>query len=179
MTADVLGASAFTLLGVLITIAAGFVTLKRQIAGEIRRVRYEIIQSYAERLEDARLTHYPDLYRTLSDAIKVLDYPDAHPEGLDLARLESEVNAWDSARGVLLSAESGERAVSLRALLRRQARRSGAPLLTDLRPSLAALEVALRVDLGVYALEFANIERNFRRFGSIPPEESRSPGVAD
>ena len=36
-----------------------------------------------------------------------------------------------------------------------------------------ALEVALRMDVGVYALEFAEIERGFRRYGSArdPPTQ--------
>ena len=163
MNNQALAASLFTLLGLVVTVIAGFL---------LKRRRYELLDSYAQRLTEERLKRYPELYKLLSSALKVLDYPDAFPEELDLARLQATVNEWDSSWGLLLTVESGDKAQELRKVLHGLSGKQS-PLPEDdadrLRQALVGLEVALRVDLGVYALEYVSIKPGFRRYRSKSP----------
>jgi hypothetical protein len=151
-------ASLVTLVVTVLTVAAGFL---------LKRRRYELLDLYAQRLTDERLKRYPELYKVLSSALKVLDYPDEFPDGLDLASLRTTVNEWDSSWGVLLTVESGDKAQQLRRVLHDLSRKQP-PLAADettaLHQALVGLEIALRVDLGVYALEYVSIKPGFRRY---------------
>lgn len=174
MTSTVLTASLFTLIGVILTVTANFIIQQRQHDAAIRKARFDILGIYAQKLEHERLERYPALYSLLSSTIKQIDYPDAFAHPVDVRALEQALSAWDSSWGLLLTEESGGKAQSLREILRgfvRSLDKSATSDLNQLRPSLVALEIALRVDLGVYAVEFAEIERNFRSYDSVPHPE--------
>ncbi|HYK01480.1 MAG TPA: hypothetical protein VE974_06970 [Thermoanaerobaculia bacterium] len=126
-------------------------------------------------IEDERLKRYPGLYLLISSAIKQIDYPDAFETALEVRLVEEKFNEWDSSWGLLFTEESGKRAQFVRQMLRRLVRTEKVPTESDqreLRASFLALEIALRVDTGVYAVEFAEIERNFRSYDSVPHPEN-------
>jgi hypothetical protein len=154
--------------------------LRRQISGEERKVRLGILSVFAAKLEDRRLETHAEICCILSDAPKHIDYPEMFSEALDLTFLESSISTLDSKYSAFFSAESGERAMELRGQLRRSVR-EGCSLkdalasvrpewLRELRHALVGFEIALRMDLGVYAVEFAEIERGFKRYDRKPQE---------
>jgi hypothetical protein len=167
-------ASVFALLGVLVTVAAQSVALRRQIAGEERKGRFGILLAFAAELEEHRLAAYSEICSMLSDAVKHIDYPDMFTEALDLSDLERKLCSLDSKYSILFSSLSGDSSMKLRDQLRQIVRErttlQAEHLVTqpawveELRHALIDLEVALRLDLGVYAVEFAEIERGFKKY---------------
>lgn len=171
------------LVGGLVTFFAGWLSDRRRFVAEIQKMRHDVLRMYAEKLIEARMGAYPQLYPILSNAGKHLDFPDAFNKQINIADLESAVNIWDSQHGVLLTVESGRRAMELRTQIRAIARSNvwdtpesdeSKKLWSDLRDSLAAFEVALRGDLGVYAVEFGNPERGFRSYGTVCESDAYS-----
>jgi hypothetical protein len=166
--------SLLTLLGVLITVFVSYQITIRRITAEIHKTNQGTLAIYAEYLGKARIDSYPELFGILSTLVKAIDYhPDLGNPDLALIDAFSKINEWDSRHGLLLAHESGKRCFSLRLILRdiiRAGYHSLGPFIsdqcrkTDLENALVGLEVALRKDLGVYALEEWNIEPSFRTY---------------
>jgi hypothetical protein len=180
------------LLGILVTVLAQSLALHRQLAGEEKRVHLGVLPILAGKLEEKRLETHAELCSVLSDALKHIDYSDMFSQVLDLAAFENSISVLDSKHSAFFSAESGERAMELRKQLRIAVREKRSleeataleqpEWLRELRHALLGLEVALRVDLGVYNVEYSTVERGFKRYdrasGSItsrPKLKGRHP----
>jgi hypothetical protein len=123
-----------------------------------RDAHYECLKHYSGELITIRLSAYPKIYKIISNAVKTIDFPQACQSKLNLLSLEQEINEWDNANGILLGKNSGHQAFELRRLLRVLVEHGHKSSTTTcqlgyLRKALAKLEIALRIDLGVYDLE--------------------------
>jgi len=158
------------LVGVVITVIVTHRNTVRTLTAEIRKVRYGVLNVYAERLCEARLLAYSEIYPLLSNTVKMIDYPELFTQSEDIEHLENQLNVWDSKHGLLLTKESGNHAMKTRSTLR-SLRKQGyktihncgqdRSAMKELCDALVGLEVALRVDLGIYAVESWNIETGF------------------
>src|ERR1043166_523468 len=163
-------ASSATLLGVLITVLVAHRSTVRTLTAEIQKPRYGVLNVYAERLCEARLLAYSEIYPLLSNTVKMIDYPELFPQSKDIERLENQLNVWDSKHGLLLTKESGSHAMKTRAAFRSLSKQGyktvhncthNPSAKKELADAIVGLEVALRIDLGIYALESWNIETGF------------------
>ena len=179
----ILVAPLFALIGILVTITAQHLALRRQISGDRWKSRFGILLAFAGELEKRRLDAYSEIGLILSDAVKRIDFPDMSDDSLDLPHLESTLSALDSKYSILFSSLCGENAMKLRVTLRRIIRRTGVGVgfrslspaeVAELRDALIGLEVALRIDLGVYAVEFAEIERGYKQYTGTSKAENFS-----
>lgn len=159
------GPQLFAFMGVMLTILVGWLSLQRQIASEIKKVQYGVLSVYANKLIKSRLAAYPAIYRLLSDTNKLIESGAAN---LDLFEFERQFKALDSHHGLLFTTESGRWAQFLRENLRNvtsgPASILSAAELSKLQKILIGLEVALRVDIGVSSLEYANVDPGFQRY---------------
>lgn len=142
----------FTLLGVIITLLIGWLNMRRQ-------TRYDSLKICADKLISERIKVYPALYKIISDAIKNIDFE----HKIDLQQLEEQLNRWDSENAIFLAQFSGDRAVELRYHLRKVLDREIKDYqYRELREKLIELEIGLRVDLSIYALEAGRVRRAYR-----------------
>lgn len=159
--------SLLTLLGAILSVIIGYSKTLRTIDTELHKQHYGVLNIYAKGLFEKRLSVYSELYSILSNAVKIIDYPDLFTEPVNIVDIENKLNEWDSNYGLLLTKESGARAMTVRKALRTLSSKFTTihDCLKDheskekLEESLVGLEVALRVDLGVYAVESWNIKK--------------------
>ena len=147
-----------------VSILVDWLTTRRELA----KARRELTSTYAGKLLEVRLKVYPELYAALSDFIK-------HIEGgsekylagqaltiSDVQNLLTVIVAWDSKHALVLSDRAGRAIFDLRQHLvelitQRQSTREEAiaelETLDGLLGAAQEVELALKVDLGIYEVE--------------------------
>jgi hypothetical protein len=157
--------AAFIAVGGVVISAVLSLRLAKSAAGaEIEKTRQTLTSTYAGKLADARLAAYPKLYPLLSDLAKHIEGgSDMHITGehltvTDARSLLSKLNAWDSEHALLLSDHASTEIFELRQRLVPIALETAARQLTEtelneLLQNAQCLEIALKVDLGVYEVE--------------------------
>jgi biopolymer transport protein ExbD len=125
-------AAIIALVGVMLSIFISFVTSRRAIKLELRKLRLQAQQTYESKLLEIRLTVYPEAYSYLSSFIK-----EAQRNGLSRIAVEtllSKLDEWDSKNSLFLSGDASNTLHDFRMeffLLSRRASQNYAPSVQD------------------------------------------------
>lgn len=163
-----------TFAGSVLTTTLFFLRYTANARAELRRLRLEIRNQYADQLLKQRLECYPECYRLLSDFIKVGRGFSSGRRGYAAIPIEQiitvndSINSWDSEHAILMSNDAGRKIYELRIELQRAitalAENSGAAMdakaFEVIADKMAIVEIALKTDIGVFAVdEFLNLAR--------------------
>ena len=155
-------AAIIALTGVVLSIVISFVTSRRAIQLELRKLRLQAQQTYESKLLEIRLAVYPEVYSYLSSFIK-----EAQRNLLSKTAVEtllSKLDEWDSKNSIYLSGDASNTLYDFRAELFGLLKESDEELtrkfrsidfLCKLRDQIVECELALRCDLGIYGLDFS------------------------
>jgi hypothetical protein len=146
--------SLISLAGVVSSLLISYLVSNRQIRVQLESVRYQLAQSYTEKLYLKRLDVYPALYEIISRFAKRM-----RRENISQAEFNTfveEVNAWDSKYALLVSAFAAQQLITLRKTLRALELSQGETLSKEtlcetLFPLILELELAMKTELGVFA----------------------------
>jgi hypothetical protein len=162
-------AAMIAFVGVLASVGVSALLARWTAKNELNKARLELTSAYAAKLLDARLSAYPTLYAVLSDFIKHIE--GGSPQFLqgvpiaasDIRQLLADLVSWDSKNSLLLSDRAGRVNFALRQYVislvlflnneQSQQALSTPAVIGPLHKHLAEMEVALKVDLGVYDVE--------------------------
>ncbi len=132
----------------------------RQTKIELDKHSEQIRQEFSRRLFEKRMSVYPELYSFLSDFIKKVHFGD--PNRDDVEQLFSQIQSWDSKNAILFSAKAGRVAYYLRTKLFELLKKSEPEMIDflvnqnnqkQLILDIQAVELSLKSELGVYAIE--------------------------
>jgi hypothetical protein len=166
-------------IGALFSIASALYLTSRKISAEFRFRRADLSNTYAENLLIRRLELYPEIWRHLSAyAKKFPKNKESKPDATVsiLRQLHDNISEWDSNHGLIMSAHAAKSCHKFRTRMRRmlEARKesSDTELLTQdehdiITENLAKLELALRIDIGVYEVEQLEARKIMLRYGDV------------
>lgn len=174
-------------IGALFSIASALYLTSRKISAEFRFRRVDLSNTYAENLLHRRLELYPEIWQHLSAYAKMFPKGEESKSAASvssLRQLHDNIRDWDSINGLIMSTHTAKSCHKFRSTMRRmlEARKddSGTELLTKeehetIRQNLAILELALRIDIGIYEVEQLEARKIMLRYGDI----SRQTQAAD
>jgi len=160
--------SLFTVLVPLFSVIVSVFTSVAFTRREIKKARQQLTSTYAEKLLDARLAAYPNLYAVLSGFIKHIEggsekYMAGQSLTVSDARsLLAAIIPWDNQNALYLSDRAGRAIFDLRQQLINIVKEISSTgdgdilsgkTLDSLLYGAQQLELALKVDLGVYEVE--------------------------
>lgn len=167
-------AALIALSGVVFSIVGSLIATTRATNIELQKLRTEIQQTYADRLLEKRLEVYPELYAYLSDFIKVIRFSSVTKDSLE--KLHSQVMQWDSRHSILFTARTGVIFHHFYMLLMEMVKLSDMEIRgrfsseeekKRLRHALSGVELALKSDLGIYVVEFADLSKVFTSYQEV------------
>ena len=157
--------------GVLASAFVSWLIAKRQVSGEIQRLRYELETAYGQKLQEKRIAIYPDLFAILSEYTKRIQANDATH---DLIKsVHAQLEQWHTKNGLFLTAQTFSIAYRFRRVLRNMvsksdeafaARLADAERRRQLIRDAWELELGLRNDLGIFEVEFFEPGRRFKSY---------------
>jgi hypothetical protein len=166
--------------GVLISAAISWVISRRKIESEIRGIRLEMQSSYANKLQERRLDVYPLLHTSIIEFVKDIQARTTSFEHLEA--LYESVSEWDSKNSILLGAHSRyvlyrfERALH-NIVKKGEAAFKNRIVSSEQRKKLIRrcfeVDLALKSDLGVFEIEFAEPGKRFASYLEMPEELDR------
>jgi hypothetical protein len=166
--------SAIALAGVIISVIVSVLISSRQAKIELDKLRTEIQRAYTDKLLDKRLNTYPVLYKLLSDFAKIIEYGVLSKATIE--KLRKNMLNWDSENGILLSGHSGTTYVKFRKVLSELVKMNDKDFQKEYSSSEACwemlrqaneVEFALKQDIGIYVVEFADIDRKFKTYQEV------------
>jgi hypothetical protein len=177
-------------IGALFSIASALYLTSRKISAEFRFRRADLSNTYAENLLLRRLELYPEIWQHLGAYGKKFpkdkeNKPTANVSAMK--QLHENISEWDSTNGLIMSTHTAKSCHKFRKALRQMldARKedSGTEFLTKeehetIRDNLAILELALRIDIGIYEVEQLEARQIMLRYGDISRNRP-SPSDAD
>jgi hypothetical protein len=152
--------SLIPLAGLILSALASLLISRRVVAAESHKLLFEAKKVYDNKLLEARLATYPNLYTLLSKFIK-----GTRQQSIERSTLESfiaEVNEWDCTHAILFSTYAGKACHDLRHFLEDLLREnnetliqslSSQPVIRTLIGKIRKLELALKSDLGIYGVD--------------------------
>lgn len=163
--------------GVLISAVISWAISRRKIESEIRGIRLEMQSGYADKLQERRLEVYPLLHGSIIEFVKDIQARTTSFEHLEA--LYELVREWDSKNSIVLGAHSryvvyrferalhnmvkkGEVAFQNRIVSSEQRKR--------LIRRCFEVDLALKSDLGVFEIEFAQPGKRFASYLEMPEE---------
>jgi hypothetical protein len=160
--------------GVIISAAFSWIIAQRSLGTELRKQQLQLFQSYAERLQERRLAVYPEAFAILSECAKAVYRETITREYLVTAL--SQFQTWDSANSLLLSGHAANIVFDAQWQLHdRLKSMSGLPNPAYLLESIEAMELALKGDIGVFAVEFED-NLKFKSYGEVGSAVSQRLG---
>jgi hypothetical protein len=162
------------LAGAILSVVASLLASMRLTGVELQKLRAEIQQSYAGKLMEKRLNVYPTLYAPLSNFIKVIRFESLSKSKFE--QLRTQMQALDTEHSVFFSGDTG---VVFHKFLMMLAELSEMPdeMIQQkyaaeeekrvLRHRISEVEIALKNDLGIYVVEFADPQKTFRSYQEI------------
>ena len=173
-------------IGALFSIVSAIYISSRRIDAEFRYRRVELTKLYSENLLKERLRLYPGLWRMTSAYAKLLKafpvYQDSHAaaDRNSLRAFNDAVTQWDNENGLILSSKSARACFRLRRAVRdvlakedagAQDTKAAAALSNReadmLYEQLTQLEIALRVDIGVFEVDEHEARKAAASFAAI------------
>jgi len=166
--------------GVLLSVVVSLITNSRQTANELTKLRTEIQQSYAGKLLEKRLEVYPQTYLLLSEFGKKLELGAFTKRDLEL--LYKKLNELDSTASILFSGHTGNIAFHLRRFLTELLKLTIDEIkkpekIKEIKKRIGEFELALKSDLGIYVVEFADPSKRFSSYGDVHKavDQDKSP----
>jgi hypothetical protein len=165
-------------MGILISVSTSVLVNRQQNATEIKKLRTEIQQAYAHRLIEKRIEVYQVLYKLLSEFDKVIHF--GIPTKLTkrvISDLFDNILKWDSENAIFMSGNTGRKLYEFRWRLSELKDMSNDQFLNyfnmpkkqkGLLELANQLEVALKVDIGVYIVEFDNENKIPHSYRDVP-----------
>jgi hypothetical protein len=141
---------------------------------ELQKLRIEIQQTYADKLLEKRLEIYPTIYAPLSNFVKVIRFGTLTKTACE--QLRTQMDELDSKYSVLFSGRTGVVFHKLHLLLVElsslpnealQEKYASDQEKRELRHRLGEAELALKSDLGIYIVEFADPKKTFDSYQEI------------
>ncbi len=166
--------SLIAMAGVLISAAMSWIVSRRQVNAEVERLRLEIQRSYATNLNNKRLEVYPALYSLMNDYTVSIQNQNMSLE--KLKTLSEKVSEWYTRNGLLLSGLTNGSVYTFLRTINRIAQKSEAAFTTRLAASEQRqqliqdawkVQVGLKNDIGIYKVEFSDLETNFSSYSEI------------
>jgi len=162
--------SIIAVVGVLIATIISYITSQRQTKAEFQKLQADVERAYGTKLFDKKLDAYPELYAYVSDFIKILN-----SRRIDSKLVKSfyeHWQKWDSKYAILFSASTHGICSRVRHKIGDLAKKSDEEMLQffdpqsikNLKAELQAVELALKFELGVFALESPDIEKINRHY---------------
>lgn len=149
--------------GVILSVLLSFASSKRTLRIELEKVYRTIEQGYASRLFDKRIDAYLIIFQLLSDFVKFIRYDES--EKLSLKEFLNKLNEYDSNHGILFSNDTGLKFHLLRKHIRFFVKNNKVidELISDektgILEKIGAVEIALKNELGIFAVEYRNWEK--------------------
>ena len=151
-----------------VTTALFFARYAASSRAELRRLQLQTRSEYAEELLKTRLEVYPELYNVISEFIKHVwgfrsgDFGYVGATGAQLSELSTKISDWDSKHAILMSMEVSGALWLLRTAVQQKV--SSIPKedmnsiveegdFKNIGDKMVAVELALKTDLGVFAVE--------------------------
>jgi hypothetical protein len=146
--------SLISLAGVIVSLLISYLVSNRQAKIQIESLRYQLAQSYTEKLYLKRLEVYPVLYEIISSFAKRIRHEAISQK--ELRAFAEKINEWDSKHALLTSAFTVQQLITLRKALRSlevsgEERFSKDTLYKTVFPLILDLELAMKTELGVFA----------------------------
>ena len=155
------------LIGVLVSVAISLFSSMRLTNTELQKLRQEIQKTYSGKLLDKRLEVYPDLYYLLSDFAKKALFGTVVKR--DLEKLLDQTNKWNSRHSILFSGQTNKVSYHFRKTLTELAQQGAdsPEALHSFIDMLSEFELALKSDLGIYVVEFADTTKRFSSYTDL------------
>lgn len=160
--------SIIAFIGVIISVRESSKRSDDLIKAEIEKIKSGIQQDYATKLLEKRIEVYPKLYSIISDFIKLVQFGKVTTDIIQ--KLKSDIEAWDSNNALFLSAGSTGTIYDFRKFLFDEAINKSdeelqkANYLKTLRDRAGDVEVVLKNDIGIYKVEYSDIEKEIKTF---------------
>ncbi len=167
--------------GVALSGLVSWLVSRRSIAGQLRGVRLQLQQSQMQLLQQTRLSEYGEIYQAVRGFVRFVQQREATFERLK--SLQSTVTAWDLRNGLVLGAEATGVVYRYERLLRSLVERGETAFANRLESREKRLgfirrcfevEIALKNDVGIYQIEFAEPGTRFKSYGQIATVLERS-----
>ena len=156
------------------SLVVAFITSMRVASTESQKLRIEIQQTYANKLLERRLDTYPTINELLSSFIKEIRLGPLSKNRLQEFR--SQIELLDTKHSVLFSAHTGvvfHRFLMTLAILAEDSdgalekRFADNEEVREFRHRIEEVELALKTDLGIYVVEFADPKKGFESYQAI------------
>lgn len=160
-----------TLIGVGLSVAASLYATSRQTRNELNKLRFEMQRLYSDKLLEKRLQIYPGLYFLLSNFQKKVEVENISKE--DVKQIYEQTNDWNSKNALLFSGDTGYISFNFRQTLRKLLSMHEEDFLkytqssdsfSNLKQTVAEFELALKSDIGIYAVEFSDTSKRFSSY---------------
>jgi hypothetical protein len=147
--------------GVVISAFVAWIVAIRSSRTELRKQELALYQSYASTLQKERLKAYPIAYKLASNCLKTFTRSELTKEYLN--RMLEDFQKWDSENSILLSNQSASVAFNFQSILSTLLVDGSEVIpsksLHELAEYCEKLELALKTDLGVFAVEYEDKRR--------------------
>lgn len=166
--------SLIALAGVVISILASAFVSSRQSKIEVKKLRTDLQMTYVSKLIDKRLEAYPALFKPISDFEESLKYGSRQKSSAD--KLLKSILEWDASHVLFMSSNAIRKYVKFRKLIRTlrempKAEFDNHVLIEENRKAIVRqireLETALKQDLGVYVIDFPDVDKNFSSYTEV------------
>jgi hypothetical protein len=165
-------AALVALAGVGLSVTASIFVSVRQSRLEARKLRSEYLHLYAGKLFDRRMTEYPLILKSIVTVIQKINLKQSVSAD-EVEKLADQLFDWNIQNSFLLSAHSEQVMHSLYMELKSMTREErntlvkNQDLLVQLKAKLLKLYLALKGDLGIYALVSPSIITEFEAPASM------------
>jgi len=173
MSIEVLSAL-IALSGIVISILTSTLVTARQTKVEIQKIRTELQLAYASKLVDKRLETYPILFKLISNFDKRIRFGNLTKPETD--RFFREMLEWDSSNALFMSGHTVKTYAKFRSFLRTITKLSKAEFIETFSTETAKrtiveelrkVETTLKQDLGVYVVEFPQVDKDLTTYSDI------------
>lgn len=166
--------SLIALAGIVISILASSLLNARQTKVEIKKLRTELQLAYASKLIDKRMETYPLLFKLISSFEKVIRFGDLTKADTD--KFVKEILEWDSSNAIFMSGHTVKTYAKFRSFMLPITKMSKSEFTqaysteTEKRAiveEIRKVETAIKQDLGVYIVEFPEVDRNLTTYSDV------------
>ncbi len=159
------------LLGVLLSALISWLISIQRFNIEMKKHRSDIQEMYIDKLVEKRMQYYPHLYEKISILIK--NVRDKTVSINELKEFQKEIREWDSSYSVYFSIGTAYRFHNFYMDLTKKCNMNDTEFrkftstekeYINFRKNLSGLELALKTDLGILPVDFAEIGKKFKTF---------------
>lgn len=154
-------------LGVLISVFISFISTKTQLNTENKKINKSTEQEYLKLIIAKRIEIYPIIYFELHEFMR-LSY-EHYPTLIELKKFENTLSDLNSKYAVFLGVKTADNFYKLRRYITdisikiknaKELQIKSEDRNNALRKNIQKVEISLKIDLGIFALEFKDVENN-------------------